>query len=89
MVIVERVIKSACMQTVTKAARCLFNGGSLTVEERASLADWIFSHQNRQRGFVLHPTSEEITAGIRHLAVDPPPPPPPHRSSWRRCACWR
>ncbi len=60
--------ESSLYATVTNAARFLLEGGSLDAAERASLAGWIFAHQNRQRGFVFHPTSDELAVGITLLS---------------------
>lgn len=64
--------ESSLYKTVADAATFLFGGGSFTAQERASLAAWILTRQNRQRGFIFHPTPAEIAAGIRLLSGERP-----------------
>ncbi|MBM3134723.1 MAG: hypothetical protein FJZ89_05420 [Chloroflexi bacterium] len=64
--------ESSLYATVTGAARFLFEGGSFSAEERAGLANWILAHQNRQRGFIFHPTFDEMATGIRLLSGERP-----------------
>lgn len=64
--------ESSLYNTVTQVARFLFDGGTLSPAERAGLAEWILSHQNRQEGFIFHPTSDEMAAGIRLFTGEKP-----------------
>lgn len=63
---------SSLYAAVTQSARFLFEGGSYAPAQRASLAGWILARQNRQNGFIFHPTQEEQQVGICLLSGEKP-----------------
>jgi hypothetical protein len=68
----DMVLSHSLYQKVMESTRTLFTGGQMRDGEKADLASWILTHQNRRNGFLFHPGPEDEQAGLLLVSGEKP-----------------